>query len=349
MTGDQILESVVRSILSEAQLSPPAKSYDRETWARLTEAGLHAVGIPESSGGSGGDLEDLGIVARAVGYAGARLPLIDNWMAEWVLASLGSPMPGTPKGFALARSTGPRNVHLSAIDWFDSILVVEEVDEGKGVALWFPDGTAAAIEVGVDSSGLVVSTMDLEAGSAVGVIDSFRDLEVLVAFLGAMRASGGVKRLADLTRTYAWQRHQFGRPIARFQAVQALVVETHELALLTEVALDEIATRFASEGWRQAEELVAAGIVLAAECAAQATTASHQVHGAIGFTAEHPLSWITRQLHAWRDEDRSDLRWSEWLGRHTREIGGAGLWDLMAVDPPKAAEPVAENSISGGS
>ena len=40
------------------------------------------------------------------------------------------------------------------------------------------------------------------------------------------------------------------------------------------------------------------------------------MHGAIGFTFEHNLHFLTRRLWAWRDEFGKDSEWQILLGRH---------------------------------
>lgn len=350
MSSDSILEGVVRSIMEEGALpQPDTDDYDHDTWLRLTEAGLHSVGIPENAGGNGGDFDDLRVVVRAAGYSGAPLPLVQNWMAEHVLAAIGAPTPESPKGFALIRQSDEREVRVAAAQWYQGVVSVEETDDNKGTVSWIPDEARSLVSDGVDASGRSIHSYAPDAGHVLGMVESFRDLEVLSAFLGAVNASGGMRRIADLTKRYVWQREQFGRPIARFQAVQAMLVETHELALLTEVALDEASASLIAVGPRHSEMIVAAALVLTAECASEAAAAAHQAHGAIGFTAEHPLSTITRQLHAWRDADRSDVRWSEWLGRHGRLLGGAGLWAQIARHHPSRRIAADANVYESGS
>jgi alkylation response protein AidB-like acyl-CoA dehydrogenase len=102
---------------------------------------------------------------------------------------------------------------------------------------------------------------------------------------------GGAQRVLDLTVGYAAQREQFGRPIGSFQAVQ------HHCA---DMAIDVLTARFI--GYEAVWRLTAPGQD-AAEVALTVATAKawvsdayqrvcatgHQVHGAIGFTGEHPL------------------------------------------------------------
>jgi alkylation response protein AidB-like acyl-CoA dehydrogenase len=102
---------------------------------------------------------------------------------------------------------------------------------------------------------------------------------------------GGAQRVLDLTVEYATQREQFGRAIGSFQAVQ------HHCA---DMAIDVLTARFiAYEAiWRLSAAGAAADDAALAVSVAKSWVSDayqrvcalgHQVHGAIGFTAEHHL------------------------------------------------------------
>ena len=58
---------------------------------------------------------------------------------------------------------------------------------------------------------------------------------------------------------------------------------------------------------------------------------AHQVHGAIGFTYEHALHFVTRRLWSWRTEFGAESLWAERIGRRAASRGAAALWsDLTA-------------------
>jgi alkylation response protein AidB-like acyl-CoA dehydrogenase len=101
---------------------------------------------------------------------------------------------------------------------------------------------------------------------------------------------GGAQAVLDLTVEYAKTREQFGKPIGTFQAVQ------HHCA---NSAIDVLGARFIAyeaiwhlaEG-KEAEVSVAKAWV--SEAYERVCALAHQVHGAIGFTAEHDLHHYTR-------------------------------------------------------
>lgn len=103
---------------------------------------------------------------------------------------------------------------------------------------------------------------------------------------------GGAQAVLDMTVEYAKTREQFGKPIGTFQAVQ------HHCA---NMAIDVLSARFIayeaiwhlSQG-RDAAVEVSVAKSWVSEAYERVCALAHQVHGAIGFTAEHELHHYTR-------------------------------------------------------
>ena len=93
------------------------------------------------------------------------------------------------------------------------------------------------------------------------------------------------------TSAYVTQRHQFGRPIGAFQAVQHRLATAYAMAMGTRW----LARRGA---WYVDDEFVtASAAAYGCEAAYLTYTNTHQVSGAIGVTTEHGLvGWTTRLL-----------------------------------------------------
>jgi len=105
---------------------------------------------------------------------------------------------------------------------------------------------------------------------------------------------GMVDAMLELTRTYAGQRHQFGRPLASFQVIK------HRLAdMLVDLERARSAARYAAAVFDQdpaAATLPAA--VAGAICTDAAIRVAHetvQLHGGVGFTWEHPAHFYVRR------------------------------------------------------
>jgi acyl-CoA dehydrogenase len=164
------------------------------------------------------------------------------------------------------------------------------------------------------------------------VFDGARVEGVLEGNAQALRAQGALTRVAqmaealervrELTIAHAREREQFGRPIARFQAVQQHLVTVAQQAAIVAVAAQ------AAERTRAAFEIGAAKL-LANRAAITATRAAHQVHGARGTTREHPLPGFTRRLWAWRTEYGDDRYWSARLGTAAVRFGADDLYPAI--------------------
>jgi acyl-CoA dehydrogenase len=162
--------------------------------------------------------------------------------------------------------------------------------------------------------------------------DAVRDAPVDVVNPMAVRAwgalarsaqiAGALERILAMTVQHAQDREQFGRPIAKFQALQ------HGAAT---IAGELAATRAALEAAVEAPGRVTIAIAKAISSGAvgPATRFAHQVHGALGFTDEHPLYHYTTRLWSWRDEFGSEEEWSIEIGRRAA-AAGAGLWEALA-------------------
>ena len=94
------------------------------------------------------------------------------------------------------------------------------------------------------------------------------------------------------------ERKQFGQPLAKFQAIQ------HQLAVMaTEVA----ASTRSVDQMQMTEDApsdldVAIAKARVGEAVGVSTDTAHQVMGAMGYTREHHLNYLTRRLWLWRDQ-----------------------------------------------
>jgi acyl-CoA dehydrogenase len=134
--------------------------------------------------------------------------------------------------------------------------------------------------------------------------------------------AGALDIIRAMTIAYAEEREQFGRPIARFQAVQQHLVTVAQQAALVGIAAEAAARR------QEAFEIGAAKL-LGNRAAFAATRAAHQVHGARGTTREYPLHEHTRRLWAWRTEQGDDRYWATRLGGAAARAGADHLYPAI--------------------
>jgi acyl-CoA dehydrogenase len=128
---------------------------------------------------------------------------------------------------------------------------------------------------------------------------------------------------------YAQTRVQFGRPIAKFQAIQ------QNLAVLAGHCAAAIAAAdMAAEALHGGSTLffVGAAKARAGEAAGVAAGLAHQLHGAIGFTQEFGLHHLTKRLWSWRDEFGNEAEWNALVGRAALTAGSEGLWPALTAE-----------------
>jgi acyl-CoA dehydrogenase len=128
-------------------------------------------------------------------------------------------------------------------------------------------------------------------------------------------------------------REQFGRPIAKFQAIQhhlaALAGEVASIACTADVvSLSLIKNKFNSNG---TDIAIASAKVRAGIPEAKVIQIAHQVHGAISFTDEYELHRSTRRIWSWRDEFGNKIIWSRRLGQLVTNCDAPQLWPLVCV------------------
>jgi len=149
-----------------------------------------------------------------------------------------------------------------------------------------------------------------------------------LALARTVQLAGAMEAVLALALTYVNEREQFGRPIAKFQAIQ------HNLAVLASevaAAIRAADSAVAAVGSDRFIADLAAAKARVGEAAGVVAEIAHQVHGAMGFTYEHQLHHFTRRLWAWRDEYGSEAQWQQLLGRSLVAEGADALWPFIAT------------------
>jgi hypothetical protein len=141
---------------------------------------------------------------------------------------------------------------------------------------------------------------------------------------------GMLDRAIQLTRTHVLDREQFGQPLASFQGVQFQLteaeVERSGLEVLALYALWSIE----SERGEALDDALALRMA-AVEAADTVFRVAHQLHGAIGFCDETPLSWLSRYSRPLR---RLPLGLSATSDLLTHRLGRRGMTGLFSDGLP---------------
>lgn len=313
--------------------------FPRELWTEVVDQGIHKVLAAEDAGGMDGSWADAYPVVRACGRYAVPLPVPEAIIAEWLARRAACELPAGVPGL-LSGTLSPAALESGALTLSDARV---------------PWGRNADFFIGVAGGGTGAELIVAATGTAPAEEDNLgrdpRDtvnatgLEILnrrpldapvdaVHWLGAMvrsaQIAGAGAACLELAVTYAGEREQFGRPLSKFQAIQ------HHLADLagTMASVDAIAmsafntldrTGFSGAA-RDARFEIAAAKCRSSEAVEKLTRLSHQVHGAIGFTYEYGLHFLTRRLWSWRAEFGSAGEWAEYLGRIALDQGGDRIW-----------------------
>lgn len=320
------------------------EGFPRALWDEATDQGMHKVLADESAGGMGIGWADAYPVLRACGRHAVPLPLPEAIIAEWLARQAGIDLPEGIPGLL------PRQIMASALavdalvldgvrtPWgkvADHVVGVCE-DRGKVeliVASTAGLDTAAEDNIGHDPRDRLSGRARIVARAPLPLpADSVHWLGALAR--SAQIAGAGAAAL-DLALKYASERSQFGKPLAGFQAIQhyladlaGVVASVDAITLSACTALDR---RGMAASGRNARFEIAAAKCRASEAVEKLTRLSHQVHGAIGFTYEYGLHFLTRRMWAWRAEFGGAGEWGEYLGRIAADVGGDGIWPVITA------------------
>jgi hypothetical protein len=148
------------------------------------------------------------------------------------------------------------------------------------------------------------------------------------AFIRCCQAAGALDAALAMSIDHANTRQQFGKALSKFQAVQqSLAIFATEAAAVNVAAAAAAAALDRSDGdFEVALFEIAAAKLRANKAIGVGTSIAHQVHGAIGFTAQYDLHHLTGALLNWRSDHGHDAYWADVLGGMAARLGGAGLW-----------------------
>jgi alkylation response protein AidB-like acyl-CoA dehydrogenase len=109
---------------------------------------------------------------------------------------------------------------------------------------------------------------------------------------------GAAKEAFELSRKYAIERHQFGRPIAEFQAIQFKLAEMMMKIYTMEQIVYDCATKVDAGKIATLESSIVK--LYCTEMASQVIDEAIQIHGGMGFSRELPLERMYRDARVTR-------------------------------------------------
>jgi alkylation response protein AidB-like acyl-CoA dehydrogenase len=308
LTEDQqLVQGTAREFLAGADRA--------DLWKQIVDLGWPGLAVPEPYGGVGADFLDACLLAEELGRAGVATPFVPTVAGASTVARCGSDaqrrewLPAIVEGRAIGHARGVTESDLTATP----------SDDG-----WVLHGRARFVPFAREAADLMVTAgpfaalIESTGGEALDVVgnepvytvtfdavpvpsgrvlpDGGPAMTAYATVLTCAEMVGGAQAVLDLTVEYAGQRRQFDQPIGAFQAVQ------HHCA---NMAIDVLGSRFATyeAAWRlgsgaDADLAVDVAKAVVSEAYQRVCALGHQVHGAIGFTAEHDLHRYLRHATA---------------------------------------------------
>lgn len=265
-------------------------------WQALGELGLFAFLLPEAMGGMGGGAAEVMIVAEEMGRALAITPLAESVVlcghalsGSALAAKWGQPLGDGKAVLAFAQGGAIANGAVSG-----SVDIVREGMDAAAFLVADVHGQLALVDA--EAPGVVRRPVRLVDGSiaaqlhfeeataepialsseALAACVALAELAILAELVGAMDT------LLALTLDYVRERHQFGKPIGSFQAVQHRCARLYtdleqSRSLLLKAALVDAADR---------PRAVTRAKAFIGDAALGLAEAAVQLHGGMGVTEE---------------------------------------------------------------
>jgi alkylation response protein AidB-like acyl-CoA dehydrogenase len=267
-----------------------------DLWKEIVELGWTGLTVAEEHGGIGSDFLDACLVAEELGRAGMATPFAATVAGAVTVARSGTEeqqqrwLPAIVEGAAIAQPSAGAEL-------------TRDGDLVSGRAPFVPfaaEATGFLLAAGLverDAPGITSERLDVVGNEPVYAVTfdavpaqplpEGHAARAYATVVTCAEMVGGAQAVLDLTVDYAGQRRQFGQPIGSFQAVQ------HHCA---NMAIDVLGARFATyeAAWHlgtgsDAAIAVSTAKAIVSDAYQRVCALGHQVHGAIGFTAEHDL------------------------------------------------------------
>ena len=324
--------AALHEMLSDADVTAVARSWacgdlapGLALWRGLAELGVTALAVPERRGGLGASPADLVVACEELGHHAVPGPVAESLAAVPVLlaavdgtggarggwfgdAGMGGGWLGAlADGDLIATLAAPPGVPLAAGAEVAGLvlLVVDGVLSAGRPGEWHRSVDPARSLAEVRGGRVLAEGVAEAAGRAA----EFGTLACAAQLLGAGRA------LLEASVRHVSVREQFGRPVGAFQAVKHRLADVAIGLEFARPLLDAAARALGEDATAAGRDVSAAGRdgpavrrdvsavrrdvsaakVACADAAYRAARAALQVHGAIGYTAEHELSrWLVQ-------------------------------------------------------
>jgi acyl-CoA dehydrogenase len=309
------------------------ETFDEALWRNLEDTGLARLTSCQDAGPAEAAIVLCGLARHAAAVPIAETDLLAAWLADKVGVSVPETGPLTVAIADAAESGGRITGTARDVPWpIGTIVLAARTSDALHVALIYdapniyghnlvgePRGSAT-FDMAVDE----LHTVDLAVGD---------ELIRRGAWARCNQIVGALEKACELTVAHTGERVQFGRQLSKFQAVQ------HSLAAMAgEIERARAATALAvaaaaDHGFDHpaTDYAVTVAKVTAGRAVGPVTTIAHQLHGAIGVTAEHRLWLATMRARGWVDEFGTTTQYARRLGRMV--LAADDPWDVVVSYP----------------
>jgi acyl-CoA dehydrogenase len=313
-------------------------------WQAVEDIGLPLALTDEAAGGFGVDPLDALALVRLAGYHALPLPLAETMVANHRLGEAGFEPGAGVAVLAPTTSTAALALERQAHGWrlrgtcprvpwgrcATRLVALAQHEDRLHLVCVPADGWTS--EAGANMAGAPRDTLHIDAIlPASAARPAPHQLATYMADQAAMFAltiAGALERVLAMTVEYAGERVQFGKPIGKFQVIQQNLAVLASQACAAAAAADIAARALAGGG----DILpIAMAKARAGEAAGIACSLAHQIHGAIGFTAEHRLHYFTKLLWSCRDEGGGEAYWNRQVGLEVARSGADALWSFLSA------------------
>ena len=349
---DALLADAVSKLLgnissNELCLAVEKGHWPASEWAQVAEMGLPMAWLSESLGGVELPPEEGFTIARLAGRNATPLPIAEALIASAIAMRAKMKLPDALVIFANTPAREPLVIDsdktvsgrcsvTTFVNHAEYLLLPVQTSNGSRIALIKNSGNQSAVEnsmAGEPRCECVFGKAKVLALSDEEFSDVQKTIDDIGAVVRSQQIAGASEAILAICVNYVNIREQFGRPIAKFQAIQhhlaALAGEVASIACTADVAsLSLVKNNFDSSGTNIA---IASAKVRAGISGAKVIRIAHQVHGAIGFTEEYELHRFTRRIWSWREEFGNEMVWSRRLGQLVTDSDTPQLWSLVCV------------------
>ena len=308
------------------------EQFDAELWRNLEETGLARL---TSTSDLGAGPVELATVLYGLARHAAPVPLAEtDVLAGWLAGQAYIELPSGPLTVAMvdAEPDGGRVTGIAeAVPWARACTTVLAV-RGGALRVGVLDAASSTLHEHHNLAGEPRDSIAFDVPAArLCLLDPelSRELALRGAWARCVQIIGALDAAATLTVQHTRQRVQFGRPLSAFQSVQQALAgmagEIERARAAVELAIAAAAEHGFDSDYTDYAVTVAK--VAVGRAVGPVTTIAHQLHGAIGVTAEHPLWLFTLRVQSWTNDYGTTNYFARRLGR--LGLAAADPWELV--------------------